>query len=148
MGRTLALDQGGRDTGKEVVMYATILAGLTLAVIAAAAPPMPARAGCDDARASVARECGCDADRHGAKWRSHGRYVGCVKQASSAAVRAGSDPACKTVVDHCAARSVCGRPGAVTCIVGGKCALEADENRCRQRKGAIGSATSCCDVQL
>jgi hypothetical protein len=94
-----------------------------LAVLAIAAVPLAASAGCDDPAAAEAVRaqitsvgidgppCVCT------EATNHGQYVSCFTRAIRAAVRDGLLPTnCKGVVTRCAARSTCGKKaGFVTC---------------------------------
>src|SRR5437764_197955 len=83
-----------------------------------------------DARAAAAAECDY------ATASSHTGYVDCVARVANAAVRAGRLRAqCRLAVVHCAARSTCGRPGAVTC-----CRTRADGTR---RCSVMSNAALC-----
>src|SRR5262249_18388090 len=63
-----------------------------------------------DARLAVAASCDCT----GAS--SHSEYVRCSKQVVSTRINLGQlNGRCRGVVQQCARRSVCGRPGAVSC---------------------------------
>ncbi len=115
-----------------------------------------AGAGCDPAtpadaadiaaaRAAVAASCPCD------DATSHGEYVRCAAEQASAALQ---NPSCLRVVKRCAARSTCGRPGAVTCCrtsASGtvSCAVKHEAAKCRARQGGtacVGGLASCCDA--
>ena len=76
-------------------------------------------------------------------WKNHGQYVRCVAHAVRDAARSlGVKRRCGHGFVPCAARSTCGKDGAVACIVGGECSvLPADE--CAALGGSGGSG-SCC----
>lgn len=79
--------------------------------VAARCDPAGADAGAiAAARTAVAAQCDCDAAPN------HGAYVACSRQVLAARVAAAQLPAsCRGAVQRCAARSTCGRAGAVTC---------------------------------
>ena len=102
------------------------------------------------ARAQVDAECDCGAAP------DHGTYVRCA--AGIAKERANAEPSllprqCRGAVRRCAARSTCGKPGAVTCCrektLYGRtsihCSIQKDAPTCGARRGCVGSYTSCCD---
>ena len=102
-----------------------------------------------DARAAAAAECDC------ATASSHTGYVDCVARVANAAVRAGRLRAqCRLAVVHCAARSTCGRPGAVTCCrtrADGtrRCSVMSNAALCTAPPGGsarVGDQPSCCDA--
>jgi hypothetical protein len=105
------------------------------------------------AREAAAASCDC------ASFTNHGLYVKCVKDVAEA--QANLPPPnnlpvqCKSAVKKCAAHSVCGKPGFVTCCIttpkGTKCKTKKDEAHCTAKGGTVtGSATtgcsSCCDA--
>jgi len=66
--------------------------------------------------AAVAAACPCDADGSGHAWRNHGKYVSCVVRFRNALRKQGClDAAAKRTIARCAARSTCGKEGAVLC---------------------------------
>jgi hypothetical protein len=87
---------------------------------------------------------------------NHGTFVKCV--AGVANDRAAADPPllpknCKGAVKKCAARSTCGKPGAVTCCITNpntletKCKIKKDVAHCDAKGGDSSSpCTSCCDA--
>ena len=97
-----------------------------------------------NARAAIAASCDC------AGAASHGAYVSCaVQQANATLVNKG----CAGAVKRCAARSTCGKPGAVTCCVtkttGTKCTIKRDAGHCTGGAGGtacVGNYASCCDA--
>ncbi|HJQ85706.1 MAG TPA: hypothetical protein VKA21_16585 [Candidatus Binatia bacterium] len=104
------------------------------------------------ARQQVASDCNC------ATAPNHGAYVKCA--ANVANTRASAEPSllpknCKGAVKKCAAKSVCGKPGFVTCCVTKnavtKCKLKKDATKCTDAGGVVsGTAStgcsSCCDA--
>src|SRR5262245_14038737 len=109
---------------------ASTLVGLSLLVTL----PAPAFARCDpttepdrsdvaNARAAVAASCDCT----GAA--SRGEYVRCATlQAESVLLNRG----CRGRVKKCASKSICGKPGSVTC-----CRTKNGESKCRTARSAI-----------
>jgi hypothetical protein len=123
--------------------------------------------------AALSSACPCAGTDDGAggttPWRNHGQYVRCVAHAVRDAARgAGLEHRCVRDLVPCAARSTCGKSGAVTCIipltgtcVGGTCSndlevpctLDADcaatacaittADRCTANGGAAATG-SCC----
>jgi hypothetical protein len=99
-------------------------------------------------RAQVESQCPC------ASQATHAAYVKCAVGAAKAAVRAGTLPrTCQGAIKQCAARSTCGRAGAVTCCrttAKGteKCAIKSGASACKAPKrgtACVGSAATCCD---
>ena len=96
----------------------TYLAASFFAVLAGL--PAVAFARCGDAPGDLAAVCAAravaDAQCNCATASSHGTYVHCVRGVASAEVNANHLPrACRRNVVRCAAKSTCGKPGAVTC---------------------------------
>ncbi len=126
-------------------MKVTLLASAVLAVLCAWSAPL--LASCDLATSVVLSSyCPCDADG-GAPWRNHGVYVSCVQKNAAAIVRIGGAPVtCRGALTSCAARSVCGRPGAVVCVRGGKCSIANSAERCEAKGGTVSTAQGCCEA--
>jgi hypothetical protein len=77
----------------------------------------------DAVRAAVDAECPCAGTDDGAggitPWKNHGRYVRCVAHAVRAETRAAAiKRRCVRGAVPCAARSACGKRGAVPCVTG------------------------------
>jgi len=72
----------------------------------------------DDIAAQVAAMCPCPEAEPGKPWKNHGRYVSCVATNTNILFKQ-SDVArsCKRGIRRCAARSTCGKPGAVRCCL-------------------------------
>src|SRR3989475_9949714 len=102
----------------------------------------PGQAACDpstdpdksdiaNARAAVAANCDC------AGAASHGAYVSCAAQQANATL---VNKSCAGAVKKCAAKSTCGRPGAVTCCVtktgGTRCRIKRDAAHCTASNGS------------
>ena len=76
-------------------------------------------------------------------WKNHGQYVRCVAHAVRDAARSlGVKRRCGRGLVPCAARSTCGKDGAVACIVGDECSV-LPANECATLGGSGGSG-SCC----
>ena len=112
--------------------------------------PGPTKAECTAARCAitqaVADACPCDA---AVPHRSH---VKCVSRAvKELLVAQGLPKECKPSIVRCAARSTCGRPGAVACRIPtsgetGRCRIRKSAERCTLRAGTpdIGTCCSSC----
>lgn len=132
--------------------FATGMVALAMIVIAPTAAP--AKKCTDDAavaaaRAAASSECDC------ATATNHGRYVSCVAQVATELVDSGDLPGeCKGEVVRCAAKSTCGKPGAVTCCRIDrkgkvKCSIKKTAEKClppRDGGACIGASDSCCDA--
>jgi hypothetical protein len=133
------------------------LAPVLLALWAASAAPAFAACGDDpgdaaavaDARADVAGTCDC------AGASGHGRYVRCAVGVARGRVGDGRlRAACRRAVFQCAARSTCGRPGAVACCLtrssgDTQCRIVPGPSRCIAPAGGsecVSRQTSCCDA--
>jgi hypothetical protein len=124
--------------------------GLALTLLALSAPPVFAR--CDPAtepdrtdvataRAAVLANCDC------AGAESHGAYVRCaIGQIDAVLV----NRQCRRKAKACAAKSTCGRPGAVTCCKEKagrtRCRIARSAGACEAKGGTPGSCSSCCDA--
>src|SRR2546427_2396284 len=117
---------------------ASILAWLCL--FCATAPPVlaacdsstePGQSDVASARAAVAANCDC------AGAASRGVYVRCAAQQANATL---VNKSCAGAVKKCAAKSTCGRPGAVTCCVtktgGTRCRIKRDAAHCTASNGS------------
>src|SRR5262245_15686924 len=124
---------------------------------------------CEPARCAtqtaIAAECPC------AEQTNHGRYVSCVAHVVRRLAGEGTIPInCKGKVTRCAAKSTCGKPGFVTCLIptdtcdtttgtcvedptlvcltdldcGSKCKIKSADTLCLARGGTVGTATTCC----
>src|SRR5262245_48602818 len=100
------------------------------------------------ARAAADEQCDCD------RAKNHGQYVKCVGEVAKTLAGSGALPEqCKGTVTSCAARSTCGKPGAVTCCRVDrrgkvKCQTKSSAAKCKAPNGGqacTGSAASCCD---
>jgi hypothetical protein len=125
-------------------MKLTLLASAALAILCAWSAPL--LASCDLAASALASSY-CPCDGGGTPWRNHGLYVACVQSnAASIARSGGSEVSCRSALTACAARSVCGRPGAVVCLRGGKCSVANSADRCTSKGGTVSTANSCCEL--
>jgi len=89
---------------------------LSLVVVLTAGPVRASSTDCEAARCAVqqaiADQCPCDTATN------HGRYVSCVAHVRNQLAKDGTIPKnCKGAVQRCAARSICGKPGFVTCQI-------------------------------
>ena len=115
-------------------MYALsrmLVAGAAVALLSS--PVRVAAQDCDAERCAIT-ECSC------ADAANHGKYVSCVARAADV-----SDE-CHGAVVRCAARSTCGKEGAVVCIRPNmKCSIKRSADRCTNHGGTVVvGATSCC----
>lgn len=101
------------------------------------------------ARAAIDAQCDC------AGAATHGAYVACARGVLKGLAQSGAlRKSCTGTVQRCAARSTCGKPGAVTCCRTDrngvtKGALKNDADACRAPAGGsacVGSYTSLCDA--
>jgi hypothetical protein len=70
----------------------------------------------DDVGAALAAACPCADNGHGQSWKNHGQYVKCVVQFRNDLRKQGClDDTAKRTIAKCAARSTCGKEGAVLC---------------------------------
>lgn len=127
---------------------------VAFAFVVAVPAAAPAKKCTDDAavaaaRAAAAAECDC------ATAENHGQYVKCVGQVAKARADSGALPTeCKGAVVRCAAKSTCGKPGAVTCCRIDrrgkvKCSIKKSAEKCTAPNGGtacVGSSASCCDA--
>jgi probable HAF family extracellular repeat protein len=98
---------------------------------------------CNTARcpiqATIDAQCPC-AEAH-----SHGSYVSCASGVLGQLVSVGSLPGtCKRNVKSCAAKSTCGKPGFVTCMVGTRCTIKSSATKCLAAHGVVGTGSTCC----
>ena len=106
----------------------------------------------DDAAVAATRAL-AESTCHCATATNHGAFVKCVAGvANDQAVPNGPLPKnCKGAVKKCAAHSVCGKPGAVTCCITKnaetKCKIKKDTDHCTAKGGVVTvGCTSCCDA--
>lgn len=86
---------------------------LVLAAPAGAKRPEPVECP-SDVLAAMAVACPCDGTLE--PWKNHGQYVRCVVHLRNAYRKAGClDDTLKRTITRCAARSTCGKDGAVLC---------------------------------
>jgi len=69
--------------------------------------------------AQVSEACPCDVQANGQPWKNHGGYVSCIATTSNRLYKQHPDVArsCKKLLRRCAARSTCGKEGAVRCCL-------------------------------
>ena len=96
------------------LLSVVLLAGASTAF----AKPPPAGGVCPpDVGAALATACSCDGGP-GQPWKNHGGYVSCVVRYRNDLRKAGClDDTAKRTIAKCAARSTCGKEGAVLCCV-------------------------------
>ena len=141
------------------------VAALGGSVASAAVDCEPARCA---VQAAIDAECPCT----GAS--NHGRHVSCVAHVVKRLSDDGAIPTnCKGKIKRCAARSICGKEGFVTCqipvtgtcdtvagtcvenaallcltdadcVLGTKCKTKSSGDLCLERGGTIGAGTTCC----
>jgi hypothetical protein len=128
-----------------VTVMAVSLLGMTAHRSAAKCDPVADAADIAAAKAAAAT-CEC------AAFDNHGQYVSCVAQAVNGAGL--ENRSCGGPVKSCAARSICGKSGFVTCCrtkANGvtKCSTKSSGDRCNPPKGGtacVGTKASCCDA--
>jgi hypothetical protein len=105
-----------------------------------------------DIAAAVAAACPCDGQplpSGGVQpWRNHGRYVSCVVRLRNA-LRKGrcfTDDSQRRTLARCAARSTCGKSGAVLCCLPTGVARSRSEARCAASGGTSAGAGSVCSA--
>jgi hypothetical protein len=102
-----------------------------------------------DVGACLAESCPCSADHGGRAWKNHGQFVKCVVHLRNDLRKAGClDDTGKRTIAKCAARSTCGKEGAVLCCVydtSGTCndAVPGDGTKAGVCSNA---ATTACDT--
>ena len=135
--------------------HAARLATVLLALVVPAAGH--ARCGDDPADAAAVAAVRSDIDAHCdcESFSTHGSYVRCAGDIiRAAALRGDLRDECKGTVRRCAARSVCGKPGHVTCCRtradgGTSCSIKRSSVSCRAPSGGTactGVYASCCDA--
>jgi len=118
-----------------------IVAALGLATAAEARPTCTDAAAVALARSEIERQCSCE------RAANHHLYVRCAAGVVRKRVAGGLLPrACATAVHQCAARSTCGRSGAVACCLGTRCKPMKSAARCTAKGGHAGTSPSCCDA--
>ena len=150
---------------KKIAVLAAVLALATCGTFASAT-----QVDCDPSRCAaaqaIASECPACAEA-----TNHGTYVSCVARTVRTLAAEGTIVTnCKGKVTKCAAKSICGKPGFVTCHIptsecdlttgfcvndptvacttdltcGYKCKIKSSAERCTQRGGTVSTDTSCC----
>jgi hypothetical protein len=72
----------------------------------------------EDVGEALGAACPCGADAEGQAWKNHGKYVSCVVRFRNELRKEGClDAESKRTIARCAARSTCGKEGAVLCCV-------------------------------
>jgi hypothetical protein len=92
-----------------------VLAGTLLIPAATIAKGKPQPPSCPpDLAAALTQACPCDGGAQG--WKNHGKYVNCVVHFRNSLRKSHClDSTSKRTLGSCAARSTCGKPGAVVC---------------------------------
>jgi hypothetical protein len=99
------------------------LIGLFAAALLASAAPAFSQECPEDVGAAVAAACPCEGNGNGngngnGGWKNHGQYMKCVVHLRNDLRKAGClDAEAKRTIAKCAARSTCGKEGAVLCCV-------------------------------
>ena len=133
---------------------------------------------CEPARcavqAAVDQACPCLGVPTGTAAANHGQHVSCVAHTVNMLAKAGTIPKnCKGKVTKCAAKSICGKAGFVTCnipllgtydtttgtctdnpmvtctsdadcVIGTNCKIKSSDVLCMMAGGTVGTGTSCC----
>ena len=105
-----------------------------------------------DAAAVAAARAALDAACPCAAAPTHGAYASCAR--GILAAESSLRPECRSLLGRCASRSICGRPGAVTCCrkrPSGEyqCSIKRSADRCTPAPGGsacVGVFESCCDA--
>jgi len=96
---------------------ATTLAAFIVGLVVTSNAALAQSNGCpSDIEATIAAACPCGADGNGQGWLNHGKYVSCVVRLRNDLRRQGClDAQTQRTIARCAARSTCGKEGAVLC---------------------------------
>jgi hypothetical protein len=127
---------------------------------------------CEPARCAV--QAALDAECPCSVAGNHGRHVSCVAHVVKRLAADGTIPRnCKGKITRCAARSICGKEGFVTCqipvlgtcdtvagtcvenaallcttdaecVIGSKCKIKRSAEQCASRGGTVGDSPTCC----
>jgi hypothetical protein len=151
--------------------YAIVIGACAL--LAFAARPAVAQTDCEAARCAVQAALDAECSCTGAS--NHGRYVSCVAHAVKR-LSEGPNPEvpinCKGKIKRCAARSICGKEGFVTCqipvlgtcdannicvedplvactaegvcVLGTRCKTKRSAEHCLAKGGTVGTSPTCC----
>jgi hypothetical protein len=125
--------------------FLPLLVGARLGLATCDPSVEPDRSDVANARAAVATVCDCG----GAA--AHRDYVRCAADKAAATL---VNKGCTGVVERCASKSTCGKPGYIACCRtprSGKtsCALKRTATRCVALNGGnacVGAVSSCCDA--
>lgn len=102
--------------GASAAVAFLVLGGATSAQAKTCTPDQQALAA--QVEAEVAAMCPCPEAQPGKPWKNHGRYVSCVATNTNILFKErGIANSCKRTIRRCAARSTCGKPGAVRCCL-------------------------------
>lgn len=150
-------------------MWNRIAVTAALGVLLRSLPALAAPTDCEPARCAVQAaldtECPCD------QATNHGRHVSCVAHVVNRLSKQGTIPTnCKGKIKRCAARSICGKEGFVTCHIptdtcdlttltctgnpsvacatdldcGSVCRIKSTSDLCAERGGVVGTSGTCC----
>jgi hypothetical protein len=145
---------------------------ILIAALGLSAAEAAAKTDCEPARcavqAALEAECPCT------QASNHGRHVSCVAHVVKRLAADGTIPKnCKGKIKRCAARSICGKDGFVTCqipvigscdiatgtcfentaltcltdadcVIGSKCKIKRSAELCESRGGTVGTSPTCC----
>lgn len=149
-------------------MWTRIVLTAALVVTVRALPAVAQPVDCEPSRCAAQAAldgCGCDTASN------HGRYVSCVAHAVNTLAKQRSiDVRCKGKIRRCAARSICGKVGFVTCNIptdtcdlttgfctadptvactadidcGSVCRIKSSSDLCLASGGQVGTGATCC----
>jgi hypothetical protein len=129
--------------------------GMCAFALVLALPAGASAARCNDDAAVAAARAAANAECDCATAARHGDYVSCVADVAKERATNGQLPSeCKGEVVRCAAKSTCGKPGAVTCCRVDrrgkiKCSIKKSADKCKAPRGGqacVGTSESCCDA--
>jgi hypothetical protein len=150
--------------------FNAVIVGAFIGLVAG--PALATPVDCEPARCAVQADLAqCPCDTAG----NHGQYVSCVSHALNVLKKNGGIPKeCKGRIQRCAARSTCGKPGFVTCLIptdtctvdpttglgtcandptltcvvdldcGSICKIKSSDMGCTDAGGTVGTGTTCC----
>jgi hypothetical protein len=102
----------------------------------------------EDPAADIAAACPCDADSNGQGWINHGKYVSCIVRHRNELRQQGClDAQTQRLIARCAARSTCGKDGAVLCCIYDTSGICSDAVADGVKNGTCSNdATIACDT--
>jgi len=131
-----------------VAFAAGVLAWCAVGGQATAAPPDCEAARC--AAQSALADCPCDLGVPGgtAAATNHGQYVSCVAHAVNGLAKGKSIANnCKGKIRRCAARSTCGKPGAVVCLIPRLGTCDATSGTCVENSALLCTTDADCVLE-